>query len=274
MISIKKLESLPYKTRLRKIVLTLQSAEQEINRGQIPDRDYLCSVINLIRREPRLSSRDRDYFESLYLEFDHRSETPSLQRTLNRLRHLFLKVLNAEPAEWDLLIPGTDEIDPQVRTVFPFGVYLEEIRSPYNVGAIFRAAEAFGVERIFLSAATPSPLHPRALKTSRGAESAVPWQFEELQSLAEAEGVFALELGGTPIEAFNFPLSGIVLIGSEELGLSPEALKLAESKAGRVAIPMAGAKRSLNVSVAFGIVMHAWFNHVLKEKAERALRDK
>ncbi len=47
-------------------------------------------------------------------------------------------------------------------------------------------------------------------------------------------------------------------MGSEELGLSPEALRLADASAGRVSIPLAGAKRSLNVSVAFGILMHAW----------------
>jgi TrmH family RNA methyltransferase len=48
-----------------------------------------------------------------------------------------------------------------------------------------------------------------------------------------------------------------MLVGCEELGLSPEALRLA--RAGRVSVPMAGAKRSLNVAVAFGIVMQAWF---------------
>ena len=55
-----------------------------------------------------------------------------------------------------------------------------------------------------------------------------------------------------------FPVAGVVLVGSEELGLSPEALRLADEKRGRVSIPLAGAKRSLNVSVAFGILMYAW----------------
>jgi TrmH family RNA methyltransferase len=71
-------------------------------------------------------------------------------------------------------------------------------------------------------------------------------------------GVFALEIGGTPIDSFDFPPSGVVLVGSEELGLSPEALQLADRQCGRVSIPLGGAKRSLNVSVAFGILMHAW----------------
>jgi TrmH family RNA methyltransferase len=70
--------------------------------------------------------------------------------------------------------------------------------------------------------------------------------------------VFALELGGTPIDTFTFPREGMVLVGSEELGLSSEAIRLADTQCGRVSIPLGGAKRSLNVSVAFGILMHAW----------------
>jgi len=71
--------------------------------------------------------------------------------------------------------------------------------------------------------------------------------------------VFALELGGTPLDKFKFPKQGTVLIGSEELGLSPEALALADAGLGRVSIAMAGAKRSLNVATAFGILMQKWY---------------
>jgi TrmH family RNA methyltransferase len=77
-------------------------------------------------------------------------------------------------------------------------------------------------------------------------------------------GVFALELGGTSIDRFEFPRSGVVLVGSEELGLSPDALRLADRQFGRVSIPLGGAKRSLNVSVAFGILMHAWRSALIR----------
>jgi TrmH family RNA methyltransferase len=65
-----------------------------------------------------------------------------------------------------------------------------------------------------------------------------------------------LETGGTAINEFVFPKQGIVIIGSEELGVSPEALERATY--GRVTIPMKGIKASLNVGVAFGILMQAW----------------
>ncbi|MBR7078947.1 MAG: TrmH family RNA methyltransferase, partial [Treponema sp.] len=70
--------------------------------------------------------------------------------------------------------------------------------------------------------------------------------------------VFVLETGGTPIQEFDFPKKGIVIIGSEELGVSPEALNRATH--GTVSIPMTGLKASLNVGVAFGILMQAWVN--------------
>ncbi|MFI5368726.1 MAG: TrmH family RNA methyltransferase [Spirochaetia bacterium] len=105
---------------------------------------------------------------------------------------------------------------------------------------------------------TPRPTHPRAAKTARGAADVLPWETAELDSLRGKRNIFALELGGTGLDRFHFPSSGTVLVGSEELGLSPEALAIADGSAGRVTIPLAGAKRSLNVSVAFGILMHAW----------------
>ncbi len=138
----------------------------------------------------------------------------------------------------------------------PVSVYLEEVRSPFNVGAMFRTAEAFGVERLLLSPQTASPLHPRAVKTARGAAEVLPWEVAGLEALSARAGIVALELNGVPLERFRFPNRGVLLVGSEELGLSPEALALAD--AGRVSIPMAGAKRSLNVAVAFGIVLQAW----------------
>ena len=68
--------------------------------------------------------------------------------------------------------------------------------------------------------------------------------------------IFVLETGGTPIEEFDFPKKGICIIGSEELGVSPAALEKATY--GRVSIPMTGLKASLNVGVAYGILMQKW----------------
>ena len=182
-------------------------------------------------------------------------------RGLNTLRHELLRALHTEPAEWDLVSPATGFLDRSGVSVVPITVYLEDVRSPFNVGSIFRTAEAFGAERILLSPRTPLPTHPRAEKTAMGAARALPWETAELATLRGRTDVFALELGGTPLESFVFPSRGTVLVGSEELGLSSEALDIAAAGLGRVSIPLAGAKRSLNVSVAVGILMQAWLRY-------------
>lgn len=280
MISIRKLLSLPFKTRLRKVILLLQEQELTLRRrisagsssGSESDSDYALSLIALLRQEERLPAELRARLEKQAGEAaveqggSAAAGGQALVRQLNRARHLLLGFLHAEPAEWDLVDPNSGALNPAQRRIFPIRLYLEDLRSPFNVGAIFRTAEAFGVQEILVSSDTPSPLHPRALKTARGTSEILPWAVARLDSLAETAGaLFALEVGGTPCEEFRFPARGTLLIGSEELGLSPEALRLAT--AGRVSIPMAGAKRSLNVAVAFGIVMQAWYRALLVREA-------
>lgn len=276
MIGLGKLASLPPKTRLRKIILLLQAAEMDLEAGRLPQAGHLRGLAELLQAEAPTGSPTgspagspagfvlraaRGLAASLPAEPAAASEESRgrLRRALNGLRHALLAFLGAEPAEWDFLdpagIPGA--LDRGARKTFPVSVYLEQVRSPFNVGAMFRTAEAFGVSRVLLCPETASPLHPRAQKTARGAISVLPWQVADLEVLRNEPGVFALELGGTPLPEFRFPDRGVMLVGSEELGLSPEALAMA--RAGRVSVPMAGAKRSLNVAVAFGIVMQAWF---------------
>jgi TrmH family RNA methyltransferase len=271
MISIRKLLSLPFKTRLRKVILLLQEQEAALRRegepGAAADPGYAASLLELLRREERLPAELRARLPQAGGAGGPQATDPALlPRRLNRARHLLLRYLCAEPAEWDLIYPDSGALDASERRTFPIRLYLEEIRSPFNVGAIFRTAEAFGVREILLSPHTPSPLHPRAQKTARGTAAVLPWKVAELEGLSASEGeLFALEVGGTPLEDFHFPDRGVLLIGSEELGLSPEALRLAGG--GRVSIPMAGAKRSLNVAVAFGIVMQAWYRALLGREA-------
>jgi TrmH family RNA methyltransferase len=262
-----KLRSLPRTSRLRKIVRILQAAEIALQRKETVDTSYLSICAALVKEEAGLDASTRQNAGAVLArsgrEGRHgRDNSPAghsaeeLLRAVNRLRHCLLKALGEEPAEWDLLAPDSRQLDASRRTVHAVEVYLEELRSPFNVGSIFRSAEAFGVRRILLSPGTASPLHPRAQKTARGAETVVLWRYAPLSWLARRDDVVALELGGTPLHDFRFPESGVLLVGSEELGLSAEALAMAGG--GRVSIPMAGVKRSLNVAVAFGIVMQAW----------------
>lgn len=187
-------------------------------------------------------------------------ETPdpgSLARPLLRIEILLDELLGTWSADWDLSPETRGETPP--RTALPIWLYLEDLRSPYNVGAIFRSAEAFGASGICLSPATPPPDHPRAARTARGTHHILPWRrltADRVGSLGLP--VIALETRGTPIDEYEFPGKGIAVVGNEELGVSPELLALAESSGGRVSIPLVGTKGSLNVSVAAGILLCYW----------------
>ncbi|MCK4541534.1 MAG: TrmH family RNA methyltransferase [Spirochaetales bacterium] len=265
MITLRKLLKLSRKTRLRKAARLLQSFEMDLARGKKPDQVYLKGLVELSRQDLKadgILTEDLGRIGEIPGDFN----TPAaLIRFCNNFRHILLSHLSAEPADWDLLHEETGAPDPLMRQIFPIRMFLEDVRSPFNVGAMFRTAESFGVKEILLSDGTADPRHPRAQRASMGCTQVVPWRRCSLGELEESGSpIFALELGGSDISIFPFPRSGTVIIGSEELGVSPEALALADSGNGRVTIPLRGSKGSLNVSVASGILLFKWCQSLSK----------
>ncbi|MEK7583095.1 MAG: TrmH family RNA methyltransferase [Patescibacteria group bacterium] len=134
---------------------------------------------------------------------------------------------------------------------------LHNVRSAYNVGSIFRTADAAGVEKIFLCGYTPTP----ATKTALGAEATVPWEHHAqtwrlLKELKRQDiHIVALEQYQYSTDLFRytpkFPMA--LLVGHERKGLSKTMLHLVDDI---VEIPMHGAKESLNVAVATGIAVY------------------
>lgn len=260
MITIRKLLTLEPRLRLRKCSAVFHQAAQRWPVGE-SDLVYLHDLQETIRRTvPEVPG------EGTYLL---RLCSGTLTRTLcDDICYAILALLGAEPADWDftadsgrsLTDPGV--LDPSRREVRPFTLVLDRLRSPFNVGSVFRSADSFGVEKIILIEGTASPLHPRAQRTARGTTETVTWEFlpeDDAVALLEKVGperVFALEVGGQQLADAKLPEDGIAIIGSEEFGVSPNLLLCAGKK---VSIPMAGTKGSLNVSVATGILLHAWF---------------
>jgi len=177
-------------------------------------------------------------------------------RALDGLRHALLREGGQSRADWDLIEPFTGLVSGERRPLAGLRAYFEDIRSPFNVGSMLRTAEALGLEEAVLSPGCADPSHPRAARSSMGAASIISWRRGGLETLDGRGPFFALELGGTPLGEFPFPTRGVIVLGSEELGLSREALERCDY--GRVSIPMRGAKASLNVGVAFGIALAAW----------------
>ena len=146
-----------------------------------------------------------------------------------------------------------------------FAVLLDNIRSAWNVGSIFRSADGFGFAHAYLCGITPTPDIEAVTKTSLGAEDSVPWSYHrdavKLVNGLKKEGwkIWALEEcdGATSITRVAIPKSNkpIVLVaGSEVTGVDPELLKLADKI---FYIPMRGEKKSFNVAMAFSIAAFA-----------------
>lgn len=145
-------------------------------------------------------------------------------------------------------------------------VILYNIRSTYNVGAIFRTADAVGVEKIYLTGYTPAPLDRfgRARKdihkAALGAEETVAWESASdigtcIDSLKQAGvAVVAVEQTSDAISYKDYEPNGAVafIFGNEVGGVPEEILRLADQT---IEIPMRGKKESLNVSVATGVVL-------------------
>ena len=146
---------------------------------------------------------------------------------------------------------------------FPFTVILNNIRSLYNVGSIFRTCDGVGVEKLWLCGitGTPDSDRERIEKTALGAEKTVPWEHSwdilPVVRNLKKNGYQIVLLEQTkqsiPYQEFE-PKSPVCLVlGNEIDGISDELLALSDAA---VEIEMAGAKNSLNVTVAFGVVAY------------------
>lgn len=148
----------------------------------------------------------------------------------------------------------------------PVAVVLDNVRSMQNVGAFFRTADAFAVERIVLCGITAAPPNREIHKTALGAELTVAWEYHPstLDCLAalRAEGysVWVVEQveGAVMLDDFR-PEPGrkyALVFGNEVEGVGQEVADRAD---GGIEIPQAGTKHSINVSVAGGVVLWHFF---------------
>ena len=146
-----------------------------------------------------------------------------------------------------------------------FTALLDNIRSAWNVGSIFRSADGFGFAHAYLCGITPTPEVEAVTKTSLGAEDSVSWSYHKdavkLVKGLKKEGwqIWALEeskKGKSIAQATkDNPHGRVVLVaGSEVTGVDPELLDLADEI---FYIPMRGEKKSFNVAMAFSIAAYA-----------------
>lgn len=148
----------------------------------------------------------------------------------------------------------------------PIVILLDNVRSLHNVGSAFRTADAFRIEKIYLTGITGTPPHREIQKTALGATESVDWEYYEsaevLTSRLRNEGYKIIVVEQTtesvPLNKLD-PVNGekyCLVFGNEVDGVSEDVIALANKA---IEIPQSGTKHSINVSVCVGIVMWEFF---------------
>ena len=165
-----------------------------------------------------------------------------------------------------------DAIETAAR--FPIYAIADNIRSLYNVGSLFRSSDGAMLQKLYLTGYTPHPPRKEIDKTALGATKTVPWEYykDPMEAVAQVKSqgiklcVLELTTRSRPyydVTAADFPLC--VVVGNEITGVSKEIIDVADIA---IDIPMYGHKQSLNVAVAYGIVLYD-FLRVLGKPALR-----
>lgn len=157
----------------------------------------------------------------------------------------------------------------------PLIVVLDDVRSLYNVGSVFRSADAFRVEAIYLCGITATPPHPEIHKTALGGEDSVDWRYfetaEEAVEQLHRDGYFVYSIeqvqGSTKLQdlkldASRSPMTSqtAIIFGNEVKGVKQSVVDMSD---GCLEIPQFGTKHSLNVSVTAGIVIWEFARQLL-----------
>ena len=160
-------------------------------------------------------------------------------------------------------------IEFQQKQKTPLVVVLDNVRSLHNVGSIFRTADAFLIEAVYLCGITSTPPHPEIHKTALGAEDTVAWKYYEdthrsIEELnAEGYTVYAVEqVEGSimlPELQFGTDIKVAVVFGNEVKGVQQSVIDMCD---GCIEIPQYGTKHSLNVSVTGGIIIWEVFKRL------------
>lgn len=152
----------------------------------------------------------------------------------------------------------------------PLVVVLDDVRSMYNVGSIFRTGDAFRITAVYICGISATPPATEIHKTALGAEDSVDWQYfataMDAVSALQQEGyeVLAIEQaeGSTKLQNFE-PERGkkyAVVMGNEVKGVHQEVVDQCD---GCLEIPQFGTKHSMNVSVTAGIVIYHFAHHLI-----------
>lgn len=174
----------------------------------------------------------------------------------------FERLLHKNLQDDDFLIVENDKTATPAEPL-PLVFVLDNIRSAFNVGSIFRTAECLGAQKVYLCGYTPNPTQWKVEKTAMGTQEYVPWEesprLQDCLTRLKTLGfrIVALETAAHAVdlyEAFD-PTATAFVLGNERFGLDPEVLKVIDEV--RI-VPLRGRKNSLNVGVTAAIAGFEW----------------
>jgi len=145
----------------------------------------------------------------------------------------------------------------------PIYIILDNVLDTYNVGAIFRLADAIAAEKVFLCGLTETPPNPKIKKASVNTWQWVNWEYAEsaaqaiqnLKSKVQNIKTYSIEQakGSVPLAKFKPEFPAAIVVGNETNGITQDVLDMSDAV---VELPMYGINNSLNVMVTLGIVLY------------------
>ncbi len=176
----------------------------------------------------------------------------------------------------DITVRQTDRLEPEDSGTMPLVLVLDHLRSAYNVGNLFRIAEATRVSRIIACGYTAAPPHEKLAKTARGCDELVPCSVVERTEDAivslKAEGyrIYGVETveGAKAYWDTKFVFPSVLVLGNEALGICKGALALCDEF---VCLPALGRKNSINVGNCGAVVVFECLRQLLAGR--RSLED-
>lgn len=169
-------------------------------------------------------------------------------------------------------LPRKSVDDFKNATKTPLILILDDVRSLHNIGSVFRTADAFLIEKIYLCGITAIPPNKEIQKTALGATDTVDWEYAEsvvsvIKTLKNNNiAVFAVEQVENSVYLDDFEPKNAgttaVVFGNEVFGVAQEAILACD---GTIEIPQLGTKHSLNISVSVGIVIWDLFCKIKKQ---------
>ncbi|MGL5720841.1 MAG: TrmH family RNA methyltransferase [Brevinema sp.] len=260
MISPKKFSLLGNNQKIYKIASSVRSLENALKRGEDASPEEIFAYCALINDSP-----DRKIKEALAILSPLRDLPADLPykekiKRFNFAFHQLLEILDKKEdsdAKFSFLRFDRDTIAQR----YPWAIILDNLRSPMNIGSVFRSGDGFGVGEISLCGICPHPPNPKVSRTAMGAEELIPWKYfaETHDAIAywreQGYTIYALEVAEPSLmleEVCSFEKVAFI-IGNEEFGITEKTLELVDHI---VQIPMSGIKNSLNAANCFAVLAY------------------